>query len=119
MDVDHLSKRLPRSLAIVMVVLTVWVTAVAAQEPAQSTYQIQVNGLSCPFCAYGIEKQVTAIEGVEDIALDLKAGLLTVTMKKGAVLDQATANNAIEAAGFTLGSFHEVTTAKSTHPDLN
>ncbi len=112
MDVDHLSKRLPRSLAIVMVVLTVWVTAAAAQEPAQSTYQIQVNGLSCPFCAYGIEKQVTAIEGVDEIALDLKAGLLTVTMEEGAVLDQPTASKAVERAGFTMGSFQQIHVAK-------
>ncbi len=114
MNVPYLSKRLLLSLAVVMVVLTLWVTVVAAQEPAQSTYQIQVNGLSCPFCSYGIEKHVSAIEGVVDVAIDLKAGLLTVTMKKGAVLDQATANKAIEAAGFTPGSFHEITMAKST-----
>jgi len=114
MNVPYLSKRLLLSLAVVMVVLTLWVTVVAAQEPAQSTYQIQVNGLSCPFCSYGIEKHVSAIEGVVDVAIDLKAGLLTVTMKKGAVLDQGPANKAIEAAGFTPGSFHEITMAKST-----
>ena len=114
MNVSHLSNRLPRALAVVMVVLTLWVTAVNAQESAGGIYQIQVNGLSCPFCSYGIEKHVSAIEGVVDVAIDLKAGLLTVTMKKGAVLDQATANKAIEAAGFTPGSFHEITMAKST-----
>lgn len=117
MSVSHLSQRLPPYLAIVMVVFTLWVTAVAAQEPAHTTYQIQVNGLSCPFCAYGIEKQVNAIKGVEDIALDLKAGMLTVTMEEGATLEEETASKAVEAAGFTLGSFHEVTLAKSTHPE--
>jgi len=117
MNVTNLSQRLPPFLAIVIVAFTLGVTAVASQEPAHPTYQIQVNGLSCPFCAYGIEKQVNAIEGVENIALDLKAGLLTVTMKKGATLDQATASKAVEDAGFTLGSFHEVTMVKSTHPE--
>ncbi len=112
MNVFHLSKRLPLSLAVVMVVFTLWVTAVAAQETAHPTYQIQVNGLSCPFCAYGIEKQVTAIKGVEEIALDLKAGLLTVTMEEGAVLDQPTASKAVERAGFTLGSFQQIHVAK-------
>ena len=117
MNVSNLSKRLLRYFTVGMVVFTLWVTAVAAQEPAHATYQIQVNGLSCPFCAYGIEKQVNAIEGVENISLDLKAGLLTVTIKKGATLDQATASKAVEDAGFTLGSFHEVTMVKSTHPE--
>ncbi len=113
MNVFHLSKRLSLSLSLVMVVFTLWATAGAAQEPAHPTYQIQVNGLSCPFCAYGIEKQVTAIEGVEEIALDLKAGLLTVTMEEGAVLDQPTASKAVERAGFTMGSFQQVHVAKS------
>lgn len=117
MTVSNLTKRSPPYLGIVIVAFTLWITAVAAQEPAHPTYEIQVNGLSCPFCAYGIEKQFTALEGVEEIALDLKAGLLTVTMEEGAVLDQATANKAVEASGFTLGSFHEVTLDKSTHPE--
>ena len=109
MNVSYLSKKLPLSLAIVMVVLTLWVLAVAAQETVQPTYQIQVNGLTCPFCSYGIEKHVSAIEGVADVAMNLKAGLLTVTMKEGVALSQATANQAIEAAGFTPRSFHEIT----------
>jgi len=113
MKIFHLSKRLPLSLAVVMVVFTLWVTAGAAQEPVHPTYHIQVNGLSCPFCAYGIEKQVTAIEGVEEIALDLKAGLLTVTMEEGAVLAQPTASKAVERAGFTMGSFRQVHVATS------
>lgn len=113
MNVSNLSKRLLRYFTVGMVVFTLWVTAVAAQEPAHATYQIQVNGLSCPFCAYGIEKQVNAIEGVEEIALDLKAGLLTVTMEEGAVLDQPTASKAVERAGFTLGSFQQIHVAKS------
>lgn len=111
MNASYLSRKFPLSLAIVTVILTLWVMAVAAQETVQPTYQIQVNGLTCPFCSYGIEKHVSAIEGVVDVAMDLQAGLLTVTMKKGAVLDQTTANQAIEAAGFTPRSFHEITAA--------
>ena len=30
-------------------------------------YSLQVNGLACPFCAYGVEKKLSSIEGVEDI----------------------------------------------------
>jgi len=113
----NLPKSLSPYLGVGMVVFTLFVSAVAAQELANPTYQIQVNGLSCPFCAYGIEKQVKAIEGVEDITLDLKAGLLTVTMEEGGVLDQATASKAVEAAGFTLGSFQQIQMPKSTHPE--
>lgn len=117
MNIPKLSKRLVPYLTVGMAVFTLWVTAVAAQEPAPITYQIQVNGLSCPFCAYGIEKQVTAIEGVDEIALDLKGGLLTVTMEEGAILEQLTASRAVERAGFTMGNFQQINGAKSTPPE--
>lgn len=49
-----------RSLLMALVVMGLASTAVAAQP----RYQIEVAGLACPFCAYGIEKKLRAIEGV-------------------------------------------------------
>ena len=47
---------------------------------AQTQYQLRVDGLACPFCAYGIEKELTRTDGVEGIDIDIKAGIVTVTM---------------------------------------
>lgn len=77
-------------------------TAALAAGPS---YQIEVAGLACPFCAYGIEKKLNAIDGVERVETNIKAGTVTVTMKDGARLDKATAEKAVKAAGFTLKGF--------------
>lgn len=52
-----------------------------------------------------MEKQLGRIEGVEITETDLKAGTITVTMRDGATLEEATARKAVETAGFTLRGF--------------
>lgn len=75
---------------------------------AETVYRLQVAGLSCPFCAYGLEKRLGKIDGVRKIEIDLAGGAAVVRMAEGASLDEATASKAVEAAGFTLDGFQAV-----------
>lgn len=68
-------------------------------------YRLSVDGLACPFCAYGIEKQLRRIEGVQTVDVDLKQGQVIVTTAEGHVLTEAQARRAAEDAGFTLRRF--------------
>ena len=68
-------------------------------------YQLRVDGLACPFCAYGIEKKLNATKGVKTIRIDINTGTVTVFMKPGASLSEAQARQIVKDAGFTLGSF--------------
>ncbi len=45
---------------------------------ATTVYSIRVDGLACPYCAYGIEKKLNKIDGVKFINMDLDKGLVTV-----------------------------------------
>ncbi len=88
----------------------------AAALAAPPAYRLSVDGLACPFCSYGIEKQLSEIDGVETIDVDIGSGTVTVTMTEGATLDQTTAERAVEAAGFSLGGFEPIaTTATAKH----
>ncbi len=75
---------------------------------APPTYQLHVDGLACPFCAYGIEKKLGALEGVERVETNIKDGTVIVTMKDGVALDEASAKQAVKAAGFSLRKFERV-----------
>ncbi len=102
--------RLAISAAIALSLLLP-VTAFAAQ----TQYQLQVDGLACPFCAYGIEKELTKTDGVETIDIDINAGTVTVTMAEGAAMGEAQASQIVEDAGFTLGGFQQIeATAENT-----
>jgi len=85
-------------------------TAGETQEAAaesQAVYEVGVDGLACPFCAYGVEKQLGKIDGVDSVETGIKAGLVVITMEPGATLDEDDARRAVEAAGFTMRSFSE------------
>ncbi len=72
---------------------------------ADSTYSLGVDGLACPFCAYGIEKKLSAIDGVEKMEVDIRSGQVIVTMTEGASLSEGRARQAVNDAGFTLRAF--------------
>jgi mercuric ion binding protein len=67
-------------------------------------YALAVDGLACPFCAYGIEKRLSAIDGVESVETDVKSGQVVVTLAEGKTLSEEVARQAIKDAGFTLRS---------------
>ncbi len=104
--------RILRSLALGLSLFMLAGTALAA-PPA---YKLRVDGLACPFCAYGIEKKLSAIAGVKTIDIDIGSGTVTVTMTEGTTLDKATAKEAVKAAGFGLGGFEEVPAAARDRP---
>ncbi len=77
----------------------------SADSADSSVYKLYVNGLACPFCAYGVEKKVGGLAGVKNVEIDIDSGLVAVTMAPGASLDKAAAKQAVSDAGFTLRKF--------------
>jgi|GEM_PF-573314 len=101
--VNHLST-IWRGFPVAILVTALWVSPVQSQG-ANPAYTLKVDGLACPFCAYGIEKQLGEIEGVEKIETDMSSGTVTVIMKEDATMNVEKARQAVEAAGFTLRGF--------------
>ena len=84
-----------------LLLATLWAMPAWAGE----VYRLTVDGLACPFCAYGVEKKLGAVEGVEKLDIDINAGVIRVTMAEETALDEATAKQAVEDASFTLRHF--------------
>lgn len=70
-------------------------------------YDMRVDGLACPFCAYGIEKKFTKTEGVEAVDIDLKKGLVIVKTIEAKFFKEDELKTIINDAGFTLKSMTE------------
>ncbi len=88
-------------LLITGLLLAAPLTPVSAQENSMQSATIQVDGLSCPFCAYGLEKHLKKVKGVEDVEINMKSGKATVAFKSGAQVDDAALSEAVTKAGFT------------------
>ena len=67
-------------------------------------YRMRVDGLACPYCAYGIEKNLKKIDGVEKIDVDLNNGLVTVNVAAGVTLTDAQMAKLFTDSGFTFRS---------------
>lgn len=62
---------------------------------------VRVDGLSCPFCAYGLEKKLKAIEGVGEVKIDLKAGIAHLWPKEESWIAMEAVKKAVKEGGFT------------------
>ena len=72
---------------------------------AGDVYKIGVDGLACPFCVYGVEKQLNKIEGIENMEADIQDGKIVLLMREGSLLSEESVRQAVTRAGFTLRSF--------------
>ncbi len=70
-------------------------------------YDLRVDGLACPFCAYGIEKKFTKTEGVESVDVDLKNGLVVVKTGESKTFKEDELKTIVHDAGFTMKSMTE------------
>ncbi len=67
-----------------------------------SEFTLRVDGLACPFCAYGVEKKLLKVPGVTGIDVLINEGKIILKFSEGANLDVAALNAAVDKAGFTL-----------------
>ncbi|MDQ6987538.1 MAG: heavy metal-associated domain-containing protein [Mariprofundaceae bacterium] len=93
--------RILQTLLTIALLSTASVSTVFAQGTTEQTATIQVDGLSCPFCTYGLEKNLKKVKGVGSVHIDMKAGKATVLLKTDANVDDQALRKAVEKAGFT------------------
>jgi len=87
---------------ILTILLSLVVSTVVLADTNQ--YRMRVDGLACPYCAYGIEKKLKQIDGVESFEVDLDNGLVTVDVSSGVTLTDEQMTKLFTDAGFTFRS---------------
>lgn len=95
------------ALAALLLLAALAIGSAAAEDPPVR-YRLFVDGLACPFCAYGAEKQLRDIKGVSELRTDIVSGHVTLTLTGRETLEETTARRAVEAAGFTLRRFEKI-----------
>ena len=64
----------------------------------QRTYA--VTGMTCSHCVISVTEEITALDGVTDVAVDLPTGAVAVTSDRP--LDDVAVRAAVEEAGYAL-----------------
>lgn len=96
-----MKKTIVISLFSVIIMLTGMQTSFAA---AGNNYSMRVDGLACPFCAYGIEKKFKKMDGISNIKVDLDKGVVSVDAKEGLELKEEQMKKLFHDSGFTYRS---------------
>ncbi|MFQ5890465.1 MAG: heavy-metal-associated domain-containing protein [Gemmatimonadota bacterium] len=87
------------------------------QEPESRQIEVTILGMSCPFCAYGVEQKLKKLEGVEEIEVVLETGLATLTMVEDADLSNELLQKTVKEAGFEAAKI--VRSFESEFPDFD
>jgi copper chaperone CopZ len=82
-------------------VATTNVNAQSKSETEKTYVKINVDGLSCPFCAYGLEKKLKKIKTVSDIEIFLEEGIAVFSVSKSEEPTKETLKKIVKNAGFT------------------
>lgn len=83
--------------------VALWTGVFVVAEPASAAvdhYDIQVDGLACPFCAYGLEKKLKKLPGAVNVRIELNTGWASFDVSSGVLLPEPV-QAAVRDAGFT------------------
>lgn len=81
--------------------------ALSAAVPAQARVEsatVIVEGMACPFCAFGVEKRLKKVGGVGSIVVSMGESSASLTASEEGSIDVASIPEAIRKAGFTPGT---------------
>ncbi len=99
------------ALAVVMLTAGAMAAPVAAraQQPQAAApagaqrITFTVVGLSCPFCAYGIEKRLRReVAGLDSLGLEFQTGTVTLEVHDGVQVTDDALRAAVRKAGFSV-----------------
>ena len=78
-------------------------TEIPAAENAAVTEEILVAGMTCSHCVSSVTEELSGIDGVQNVTVDLHAGGISrVTIHSTSALDPAQVKAAVDEAGYAL-----------------
>lgn len=89
-----------KTIVVTLVIGMMTVFGANAQK-AMDTFMVQVDGLGCPFCAYGLEKKFKEFKGIKDVKIDIETGDFSFAYPAEKELTLVAVQQQVEKAGYT------------------
>ncbi len=105
--------------ALVIAAPATWAQEKTAAVPERGSREIEVTvlGMSCPFCAYGLEQKLKKLDGVKELEVVLQTGIATITLKDDADVSNELLKKTVKDAGFEVAKITR--NFESEFPDFN
>ncbi|UZO80858.1 cation transporter [Aquimarina sp. ERC-38] len=89
------------------IIIILWLSAIgtitlqAQKNKEMDTFEVQVDGLGCPFCAYGLEKKFKEFKGIKDVKIDIETGDFSFSYPSDKELTLEALTSQVVKAGYT------------------
>lgn len=93
-----------RTILVLATLTAVLLFDVPAAKAQVEQVTLRVDGLACPFCAYGVEKKLKKLEGYRSLEVLMNEGKIIVGWQADEPVDIHALHDAVKKAGFTLRS---------------
>jgi len=90
---------------LLIIIISVFAFTINANKAkAQSDrdqIEVQVDGLGCPFCAYGLEKKFKEFKGIKDVKIEMETGQFNFSYPSEKAMTLEQIENQVDKAGYT------------------
>jgi len=76
-------------------------TPTQAQSNTMDEFTVQVDGLGCPFCAYGLEKKFKELKGIKKVKIEMETGVMDFEYPASKKLSIEQVEQQVDKAGYT------------------
>ena len=98
-------KKLIKMKNIILIVISFslfgTITDLNAQSKTMDIFTVQVDGLGCPFCAYGLEKKFKEFKGIKKVKIEMETGVMSFEYPSKKRLEIKQVQKQVEKAGYT------------------
>lgn len=101
-------------LIIVFVMTTLHLFSLSVVAKHEQTVEIDLSGLTCSFCVYGLKKNLEKHDDVEKADISLKNNKTRIHLKPGATVTEEELKEIIIDAGFGSGESQHY--GRAEHP---
>jgi len=84
-----------------MIGLLAFAKADAQSHKDKDLFEVQVDGLGCPFCAYGLEKKFKEFKGIKNISINIETGDFSFNYPTAKKLTMNAMIAQVKKAGYT------------------
>ena len=86
---------------IVIVMMGVVAPITSAQAQSMDHFIVKVDGLGCPYCAFGLDKKMKELKGLKKLGIDMETGVLTFNYPSDKQLTKAAVKQQVRKGGYT------------------
>jgi len=120
--VNNIAKKIKELSILILVLFSFSIVSGTEKTNLKTdiTYvRIVVDGMACPFCAYGLEKSIKKLDGVDNLYIDINEAFITFAVLTDKIPSEEKLKKLVKEAGFKIRKIEYSSTPFEIKKDKN